>query len=150
MGLTLCLSKALSDVPGSSDIWKAAVAAGAVEGWVKDLRVDCSSSVKNSPRAVNDLLRFQDAGAAQGFFAHEKLAAKANVSALWPTGAGKLTEGTATGFGALSVVLAYGGGAYCALWIHGAIASAYCTIFIGFADGKIGAQAVDARIPSAA
>jgi hypothetical protein len=140
------MSKTLSEVSGSSDIWNAALAAGAVEGWVKDLMLDCSSSVNNSSRAVNDLLRFRDAAAAQAFFAHDKSAAKANVSVLWPTGTGNLTEGTATGFGASSVTL-NAADFYCAFWIRGAIASSYCTVLIGQADGLLGAKAVDGRMP---
>lgn len=147
LGMKICPdSGAIGDPPRDGTTWKLAQAQGAQESWVNDLRPDCAS--RTSARVVNDLLRFKDSAAAEAFFAHERATAK-TAALFWPFKIGtKPTEGAATGLGASSVALDYGASEYCVLWIHGSVASSYCTLVIGTADSKKGAQSVDARIPT--
>ena len=149
LGLNICPdSGPLGDPPRDGTLWKAAQAVGAQESWVNDLRPDCSKKTPGSQRVVNDLLRFKDSAAAEAFFAHERAHAKTDA-VLWPYKVGvKPTEGAATGLGASSVTLDFGASVYCVYWIHRSIASSYCGLVIGSPDFKIGAQAVDARIPA--
>jgi hypothetical protein len=149
LGLTICPdSGPLGDPPRDGTLWKAAQAVGALESWVNDLRPDCLVKASGHPRVVNDLLRFKDSAAAEAFFTHERAHAKTDA-VLWPYKVGvQPTEGAATGLGASSVSLDFGASVYCALWIHGSIASSYCTLVITPADFKKGAQAVDTRIPA--
>jgi hypothetical protein len=137
-------SGGFGDPPRDGKMWKQAQGEGAQDSWLNDLRPDCNRLA--GARVVSVLLRFNDSATAGAFFAHEKATASTNAI-FWPTG-GKSTEGAATGFGASSVAVEYGGVTYCVFWIHATIASNYCTVAIGAADSKKGALAVDARIPT--
>ena len=149
LGMNICSdSGPIGDPPRDGAQWKAAQAVGAQESWVNDLRPDCSIKTITSARVVNDLLRFKDSAAAEAFFAHERAHAKTDA-VLWPYKIGtKPTEGAATGLGASSVALDFGAGVYCVLWIHGSIASSYCSLHIASTDYQKGAGAVNARIPT--
>lgn len=150
LGLTICPdSGPLGDPPrDGSEWWKGVQALGAQEAWFDRLRTVCSEPGLVHPRVINILVRFKDSSAAEAYFAHERAHAKTDA-VLWPYQSGtKPTEGAATGLGPSSVTVDFGRSIYCSLWIHGSIASSYCSVNIARADFKKGALAVDARIPS--
>lgn len=151
LGLTICPhSGPLGDPPRDGEQWKGVQALGAQEAWFEVLRTVCSGSSPGlkRPEVVNDLVRFKDSSAAEAFFAHERAHAKTDA-VLYPYKNGTTpTEGAATGLGPSAVTVAFTNSLYCSLWIHGSIASSYCSLYISRADFKKGALAVDARIPS--